>query len=79
MDELLGRRVPHSAEAEQAILGAMLFERACIPDVVNHVKTDDFYIETNRQIFETIFSMFSLGQKVDVVTVPVEMSERGWW
>ena len=79
MDELTGRRVPHSAEAEQAILGAMLFESACIPDVVNHVRTDEFYIETNRQIFETIFSMFGLGQKIDVVTVPEEMKQRGYW
>ena len=79
MEELLGRRVPHSAEAEQAILGAMLFERACIPDVVNHVKTNDFYIETNREIFETIFSMYSLGQKIDIVTVLEEMKQRGFW
>lgn len=79
MEELLGRRVPHSAEAEQAILGAMLFERACIPDVVNHVKTNEFYIETNRQVFETIFSMYSLGQKIDIVTVLEEMKQRGYW
>ena len=79
MDELLGRRVPHSAEAEQAILGAMLFERACIPDVVNHVKTSEFYIETNRDIFDTIFTMYSLGQKVDVITVQEEMKQRGIW
>ncbi len=79
MDELTGRRVPHSAEAEQAILGAMLFESACVPDVVGHVRTEEFYIETNRQIFETIFSMFSLGQKIDVVTVPEEMKQRGYW
>ena len=79
MDEVMGRRVPHSAEAEQAILGAMLFESACVPDVVGHVRTDEFYIETNRQIFETIFSMFSMGQKIDIVTVPEEMKQRGYW
>ena len=79
MDELTGRRVPYSAEAEQAILGAMLFESACIPDVVNHVRTDEFYIETNREIFETIFAMFGMGRKIDVVTVPEEMKQRGYW
>jgi len=79
MDERIGRRVPHSAEAEQAILGAMLFESNCISDVVNHVRTDEFYIDTNREIFETIYAMFSMGQKIDIVTVPEEMKQRGYW
>ena len=79
MDERIGRRVPHSAEAEQAILGAMLFESACISDVLNHVRTDEFYIDTNREIFETIYAMFAMGQKIDIVTVPEEMKQRGYW
>lgn len=79
MDERIGRRVPHSAEAEQAILGAMLFESACISDVLNNVRTDEFYIDTNREIFETIYAMFGMGQKIDIVTVPEEMKQRGYW
>ena len=79
MDELLGRRVPYSQEAEQAILGAMLFDAACIPDVVNKVKASEFYIDANREIFETMFSMFSGGQRVDPVTVLDEMKVRGYW
>ena len=77
MDELLGRRVPYSGEAEQSILGAMLIDPACIPDVVNSVSASEFYIEANREIFETIFSMFARGQQVDPVTVLGEMEVRG--
>ncbi len=79
MDELLGRRVPHSQEAEQSILGAMLIDPACVPDVVNRVRAAEFYFDVNREIFETIFSMFSLGQSVDPVTVLDEMKTRGCW
>lgn len=79
MDELLGRKVPCSREAEQAVLGAMLIDPACIPDVVNSVKTSEFYIDANRDIFETMFSMFSLGQRIDPVTVLAEMKVRGYW
>ncbi|MCC8356627.1 MAG: replicative DNA helicase [Oscillospiraceae bacterium] len=79
MDELLGRRVPYSAEAEQSILGAMLIDPACIPDVVNSVKPSEFYIDVNREIFETIFSMFSTGIKVDPVTVLDQMRARRVW
>jgi replicative DNA helicase len=79
MEELLGRRVPYSSEAEQSILGSMLIDPVCIPDVVNKVKASEFYIDTNREIFETIFSMFSLGQRVDPVTVLDQMKVRGCW
>ncbi|MCD8088353.1 MAG: replicative DNA helicase [Oscillospiraceae bacterium] len=79
MDELLGRRVPYSAEAEQSILGAMLIDPACIADVVNSVKPSEFYIDVNREIFETIFSMFSTGMKVDPVTVLDQMRARKVW
>ena len=79
MDELLGRRVPYSGEAEQSILGAMLIDPACIPDVMNSVLASEFYIDTNREICETIFSMFSQGSRVDPVTVLGEMQSRGVW
>lgn len=77
MDELLGRRVPYSAQAEQAVLGSMLIDPRCIADVIGRVKADDFYVQANRDIFETIFAMFSYGQTVDPVTVLDQMKVRG--
>ena len=40
-------------------------------------RADDFYVQTNRDIFETIFAMFSMGQSVDPVTVLDQMKVRG--
>ncbi len=79
MDEILGRRVPYSGEAEQAILGSMLIDPACIPDVVNNVRGSEFYIDVNRDIFETMFAMFAMGAKIDPVTVLDEMRTRKCW
>ena len=79
MDELLGRRVPFSAEAEQAVLGSMLIDPRCIPDVIGKVRAEDFYIQANRDIFETMYSMFSYGQNIDPVTVLDQMKVRGVW
>ena len=62
MDELLGRRAPYSATAEQAVLGSVLIDPQCIPDVIGAVKADDFYVQANRDIFETVYAMFSYGQ-----------------
>ena len=55
-----GRRIPR--QAEQAVLGSMLIDPRCIPEVIGKVKSEDFYIQTNREIFETMFSMFSFGR-----------------
>lgn len=77
MDELLGRRVPHNPQAEQAVIGSMLIDPACIPDVLKTARAEHFYIQTNRDIFETILAMFNFGQTIDPVTVMEQMRERG--
>ena len=77
MEELLGRQAPHSAPAEQAVIGSMLIDPGCIAEVIDKVKAADFYIETNKEIFETILSMFSYSQIIDPVTVLNQMKVRG--
>ena len=58
MDELLVRQMPHSPEAEQAVLGSMLIDAECVKDVMDQLRPEDFYLRANREIFETIYSMF---------------------
>jgi len=79
MDELLGRHVPYSGEAEQAILGSILIDPKCVPDVVDKVKSAEFYIDVNREIFDTILSMFMLAIPIDPVTVLDQMKIRSVW
>ena len=77
MEELLGRQAPHSASAEQAVIGSMLIDTRCIPDVIERLKGAECYIQQNRDIFETIYSMFSYGQTIDPITVLDQMKTRG--
>ncbi|MEG1632849.1 MAG: replicative DNA helicase [Oscillospiraceae bacterium] len=77
MDELLGRQAPHSAPAEQAVIGSMLIDPACVSEVIDKIRSVDFYIEANRDIFDTIFAMFAYGQTIDPVTVLDQMKVRG--
>ena len=77
MDELLGKSVPHSAPAEQAVLGSMLIDARCIPEVLEHLKADEFYNKLNRDMFDTINHMFSYGMTIDPVTVLDQMRARG--
>ena len=76
MDELLGRKVPYSAAAEQAVIGSMLIDPRCVPDVIEKVNADDFYMKQNRDVFETIYQMFAYSRTIDPVTVVNEMKVR---
>ncbi len=77
MEDLLGRQAPHSLEAEQSVLGSMLIDSRCVNDVIGMVRPEDFYLQTNREIYETIYEMFSYSQVIDPVTVLDKMKERG--
>ena len=77
MDELLGRRAPQSLEAEQAVLGSMLIDSRCIADVIGILRPEDFYLQQNRDIYETIYSMFNYSEVVDPVTVLDKLKTRG--
>ncbi len=77
--ELLLKQLPHSVEAEQAVLGSMLIDPRCIPEVIDKLRTDDFYLRQNREIYETIYSMFNYSQTVDPVTVLESMKQNGYY
>ena len=77
MDELLGKKTPHSAQAEQAVIGSMLIDPRCIPEVLEKLKAYEFYIKRNKDIYETVYAMFAYGQTIDPVTVLDQMKVRG--
>ena len=77
MDELLLRQMPHSTEAEQAVLGSMLIDAACVKDVMGQLQPDDFYLRQNREIFETIYTMFVYSRPIDGLTVAGELEKAG--
>ena len=76
-EELLGRQMPHSVEAEQAVLGSMLIDARCVPEVIELLKPEDFYLRQNREIYETIYSMFNFSLTIDPVTVLDHMKQNG--
>lgn len=64
-----GRQAPYNMSAEQAVLGCMISNSKALSEVFTQVKTDDFYTEAHRLIFEAIKSLFDTGRAVDIVTV----------
>ena len=76
-EELIARQAPQSLEAEQAVLGSILIDSRCVADVVGILRPEDFYLQQNREIYETIYTMFNFSQTIDPVTVLDKMRQTG--
>ena len=78
-DELLLKQLPHSVEAEQAVLGSMLIDPRCVSEVIDKLRPDDFYLRQNKEIYETIYTMFNYSLTIDPVTVLENMKQNGYY
>ncbi len=63
------RELPHSIEAEQSVLGAVIADPSILPVVIEKIKPEYFYSEQHSAIFGIIVRMFSTGAPVDIVTL----------
>ncbi len=80
MDEQLSAyQPPHSLEAEQAVLGSILIDSRCLTEIVGLLKPEDFYLQQNREMYETIYTMFNFSQTIDPVTVLDKLKELGYY
>jgi replicative DNA helicase len=74
-DEPLRMRVPpHSIEAEESLLGAMLLSEQAVSAVANVVSAEDFYKPAHRHIFDAVQSLYGSNQGIDPVTVAEELA-----
>ncbi len=76
-NELMARQLPQSLEAEQAVLGSILIDSRCLTDIIGILRPEDFHLQQNREIYETIYTMFNFSQTIDPVTVLDKMKELG--
>ena len=76
-EELLAKQPPQSLEAEQAVLGSILIDSRVVADVVGILTPEDFFLQQNKEIFETVYTMFNFSQTIDPVTVLNKMKELG--
>ncbi len=67
---------PHSLEAEQSVLGAMVIDKDAINTAIEILKPEDFYREANKEIFETIIELYNRNEPVDLITLSEELKRR---
>ena len=77
MDEALIKRVlPHSIEAEQAVVGAMLMDRDAILTSSEIVSGEDFYQTAYGVIFDAVVEIYNEGKPVDLITLQERLKEK---
>lgn len=80
MDEneilLSNRELPHSIEAEQSVLGAIISQPSVLSDVIELVKPEYFYNEQHKALYSIMLQMNSMSLPVDIVTVLNEAEKQ---
>ncbi|MEV6691333.1 replicative DNA helicase [Micromonospora sp. NPDC051196] len=68
---------PQDIAAEQCVLGGMLLSKDAIADVVEILKTNDFYRPVHATIFDTILEIYGRGEPADAITVAAALADSG--
>ncbi len=69
--------VPHSREAEEAVIGAILINPEAYYDVAQFLQGDDFYIHRNQWIWNVFTRLHERRSPIDFVTVCEELEQHG--
>ncbi len=65
-----GLNLPYSAEAEQAVLGAVLLDSECLTTVMEILPTSDyFHLSNHRIIYQAMIDLFTVSKPVDFITI----------
>ncbi|MBQ7535126.1 MAG: replicative DNA helicase [Stomatobaculum sp.] len=75
-ENLLKRVLPHSLEAEQSVLGAMLMDKDAVAAALEICSPDDFYSRQYGAVFECMAELFDEGKPVDMITVQAKLKEK---
>ncbi len=71
------RTPPADLAAEQAVLGAMLLSKDAIADVVEGLKSADFYRPAHATVFDAILDLYGRGEPADAVMVAGDLTRSG--
>ncbi|WP_420319393.1 replicative DNA helicase [Gorillibacterium massiliense] len=76
--ELLMSRVPpQNVEAEQAVLGAILLDAETLVTAMERLRSDDFYKNEHRFIFEGMITLAEGNEPIDLITLTAKLQSKG--
>ena len=73
----IGKMPPQAVELEEAVLGALMLEKDALTNVIDILKPQSFYKDSNSRIFHAIEQLFTRSEPVDILTVTQELKKTG--
>jgi len=68
--------LPHSIEAEQAVIGGLMLDNQRFDNVAETISEEDFYRESHREIYRMLTKLSEAGQPLDVITLSEELNRH---
>lgn len=68
---------PHSIEAEQSVLGALLIDKDAIVDVAEFLRPEHFYKEGHSKIFGAMLTLYEKREPIDIITLTATLKKEG--
>jgi len=70
------RSLPHSADAERAILGAILLDNGLVSQAIELLKAEDYYVPSHRRIFLAMIALFERGAEINPILIGEELKKE---
>src|SRR2546425_12321360 len=75
-DYALASSLPANVEAERSILGAILLDNFAYNQAAEHLKPEDFSLDSHRRIFSRMVDLSESSRAIDIITLPEELDRR---
>lgn len=69
LKDMTDKLPPQNIEAEQSVLGAIIFDNEAMPKALEILSADDFYKENHRRLYNAMCGLFEKNEPIDIVTL----------
>jgi replicative DNA helicase len=75
---VFGKVPPQALPLEEVVLGALMLDKEALPNVMDILKPETFYLETHQNIYRSILRLFERSHPIDLLTVTDELRSQGF-
>jgi replicative DNA helicase len=75
-DYTLAHSLPANVEAERSILGAIMLDNLAYNEAAEHLKPEDFSLDSHRRIFTRMVDLAESSRPIDMITLVEELDRR---
>jgi len=69
------RVLPQNLDTEKALLGSLMLATGAMYEVADIVRSDSFYADQNRKIYDAMLGLYAKGQPIDLLTVTTKLKD----